>query len=87
MSTTDLNLSIDEVETTVRRIAADVAGVKVECVSPNSSLELDLSFDSLDKVDFAMKLEETYELEIPDDEAAAVKTVNDAVILIRARRT
>jgi len=48
-------------------------------VTLESRLAEDLDLDSLDLVEVVMKLEETAGIEIPDEEAAELKTVDDVV--------
>ena len=45
----------------------------------------DLGADSLDVVELIMRLEEKFELEIPDEDAEKIQTVGDAVTFIDAR--
>ncbi len=51
--------------------------VKVE-----SKFVEDLGADSLDVVELVMALEEKFDIEIPDDQAEAIATVNDAIKFI-----
>lgn len=46
------------------------------------SLKDDLNFDSLDKVEFIMKVEEVFRIEITDGEADKIDTVQDVVDII-----
>ena len=43
----------------------------------------DLWFDSLDEIEFVMAMEEEFEIEISDEEADKMKTIGQAVDLIR----
>ncbi|MFN0136466.1 MAG: acyl carrier protein [Phycisphaerae bacterium] len=86
MSVTESAKSIQDIEATVRRLAAEQVGIAPQAVTLQSAFELDLGFDSLDKVEFVMTLEETYELDIPDEQAEKAVTVGDAVALVRATR-
>lgn len=68
----------------VRAIVVEQLGVDEEEVAPNASFVDDLNADSLDLVELIMSLEEEFskdgaELEIGDDDAEKIATVQDAV--------
>lgn len=72
----------------VKKITADQLGVDEADVSPTSSFIDDLNADSLDLVELIMSLEEEFSkggrtLEISDEEAANIRTVQDAVDFIK----
>ncbi len=67
----------------VKEIIVDQLGVEEDEVALESSFIEDLGADSLDIVELIMALEEEFGLEIPDDEAEKISTVNDAVEYIR----
>ncbi len=67
----------------VKEIIVDQLGVEEEEVTLEASFIDDLGADSLDLVELIMALEEEFGLEIPDDEAEKISTVNDAVEYIR----
>lgn len=63
----------------VRGIVADQLGVEAEEVTPNSTFVDDLGADSLDIVELIMRFEDEFGVEIPDEKAEKIKTVNDIV--------
>lgn len=67
----------------VKEIIVDQLGVDEEEVTLEASFIDDLGADSLDIVELIMALEEEFSVEIPDDEAEKISTVNDAVEYIR----
>jgi acyl carrier protein len=67
------------IEQKVKNIIADQLGVGEDEVKATSSFIEDLGADSLDIVELVMALEEEFEVEIPDEEAENIKTVQDAV--------
>ncbi len=67
----------------VKEIIVDQLGVDEEEVTLEASFIGDLGADSLDIVELIMALEEEFGLEIPDDEAEKIATVQDAVEYIR----
>ena len=71
------------VEERVKRIVQDQLGVKGEDVSISSSFVDDLGADSLDRVELVMAFEEAFGIEIPDEDAEKIVTVQDAVDYIQ----
>jgi len=63
------------IEKTARALIADELGLKLEDIKPQSSFIDDLGADELDTVELIMKLEEVFEIEIPDEDAGKLKTV------------
>ncbi len=60
-------------------IIVEELGVDPEEVTPEASFIDDLGADSLDVVELVMAFEEEFDLEIPDEDAENIKTVQDAV--------
>ena len=60
-------------------IVCDQLSVNKDDVNPESSFVEDLGADSLDTVELVMAFEEEFELEIPDDEAEKITTIQSAV--------
>ena len=71
------------VENKVKQIIVDQLGVDSGDVTPASSFVDDLGADSLDRVELIMALEETFGMEIPDEDAEKISTVQDAVDYIQ----
>ncbi len=72
----------------VKRIVVEQLGVEEEEVVPKASFVDDLGADSLDLVELIMSLEEefsnpTRKIEIPDEDAEKIVTVQDAIDYIR----
>ena len=67
------------VEDRVKQIIVDQLGIGESEVTPNASFVDDLGADSLDRVELIMAFEEAFELEIPDEQAETIKTVQDAI--------
>jgi acyl carrier protein len=67
------------------RIVSERLDVNIESITPEASFVEDLGADSLDVVELMMALEEKYNLEIPDDDAEKIKTVQDAISYVDAR--
>ena len=71
------------VEERVTQIIVDQLGVESSEVVPEASFVDDLGADSLDQVELIMAFEEDFDLEIPDDDAARIVTVQDAIAYIQ----
>ena len=71
------------VEDKVKQIIVDQLGVDAADVTAASSFVDDLGADSLDRVELIMALEETFGIEIPDEDAEKISTVQDAVDYIQ----
>lgn len=71
------------VEERVAQIIVDQLGVEPSEVTPTASFVDDLGADSLDRVELIMAFEETFDLEIPDEDAEKIATVQDAVAYIQ----
>lgn len=65
-----------DIKSMVISTVADQLGVSESRVEPNKSLE-DLGADSIDRVEIIMKLEEEFNIEIPEDISDKLKTVTD----------
>ena len=72
-------MTTGNVEQKVRGIIAEQLGVAEDEIKTTSSFIEDLGADSLDIVELVMAMEEEFEVEIPDEEAENIKTVQDAV--------
>jgi acyl carrier protein len=73
------------IEDKVKEIIVDQLGVEPEQVKPEASFIDDLGADSLDTVELVMAFEEEFDLEIPDDDAAKIKSVGDAITYIKSK--
>ena len=69
----------------VRKIIVERLGVDEEDVTPEASFVDDLGADSLDTVELVMAFEEAFEVQIPDEDAEKILTVQNAVDYIKHR--
>jgi|TARA_B100000768_G_scaffold65595_1_gene63071 acyl carrier protein len=72
------------VEDRVKKIVSDQLGTSMDEIEIDSSFVDDLGADSLDTVELVMALEEEFDLEIADEDAEKISTVNDAVTYINS---
>ena len=70
----------------IRDIVVEQLEVSPEAVKPEAHFFDDLDADSLDVVELTMRLEEDFGIEIPDEEAEKLQTVQDAVTYVDAHR-
>ncbi len=73
------------VEERVKSIIVEQLGVSESEVTPAASFVDDLGADSLDTIELVMAFEEAFGIEIPDEEAEKIKSVQNAIDYIQAR--
>ena len=71
-------------EDRVKKIVSDQLGKSLDEIQNDSSFVDDLGADSLDTVELVMALEEEFDLEIADEDAEKISTVNEAVEYINS---
>ncbi len=77
---------MDDILTKVQKIVSEQLSVDISDVKPESSFNNDLGADSLDTVELVMALEEEFDIEIPDEAAEGISTVQAAVDYIVAKK-
>ncbi|MDI3546487.1 MAG: acyl carrier protein [Halanaerobiales bacterium] len=70
---------MDDIFERVKNIVVEELAVDPEEVTPEASFIDDLGADSLDVVELVMAFEEEFDIEIPDEDAEGIQTVQDAV--------
>jgi acyl carrier protein len=63
----------------VKQVIVEQLGVDEGEVTPSASFVDDLGADSLDQVELTMGFEEKFDIEIPDEDAEKIRTVQDAI--------
>jgi len=63
----------------VKKIVVEKLGVKPEDVTKDATFVNDLGADSLDVVEFVMEVEKEFNITVPDEDAAKLERVGDAV--------
>ncbi|MBY0399217.1 acyl carrier protein [Myxococcota bacterium] len=76
---------MSSLESRVTDLIVEQLGVSKEEAVLNASFIDDLGADSLDIVELVMTLEETFDIEIPDDDAEKMQTIADAIDYLKER--
>ena len=72
-----------EIVSGLAEIVEEVTGIEPSEVIPEKSFVDDLDIDSLSMVEIAVQTEDRYGVEIPDEDLAKLRTVQDAVDYIK----
>ena len=76
----------NDVKAKIKKIVADHLGIEEEKVTEEASFIDDLGADSLDTVELVMAFEEEFSIEIPDDAAETIQTVQNAIDYIENKK-
>ena len=74
------------VEPRVQKIIEEQLGVESDRVKSEASFIDDLGADSLDIVELVMAMEEEFDIEIPDEDAEKIATVQDAIDYVSSQK-
>jgi acyl carrier protein len=74
---------VASIEQRVKDIIVEQLGVEEDEVSAEASFIDDLGADSLDTVELVMAFEEEFNIEIPDEDAEGISTVQEAIDYIK----
>nr|YP_010338704.1 acyl carrier protein [Glaucosphaera vacuolata]UNJ18654.1 acyl carrier protein [Glaucosphaera vacuolata] len=69
----------------VQKIVAQQLGVDISQVTKQANFANDLGADSLDTVELVMGIEEVFDIEIPDEHAEKIATLEQAVDFIKSK--
>lgn len=70
---------LEQVTRRLKEIIAEQLGISEDEIVPEASFVDDLGADSLDLVELIMALEEEFDMEISDEDAEKIQTVQDAI--------
>lgn len=79
-------MTVQEIEDKVISIVSEQMGINKAEITREVSFINDLNADSLDIVELVMELEDSFETQIPDEEAEKIKTVGQAIDYIVAHQ-
>jgi acyl carrier protein len=71
---------------TLKKIVAESLGISADEISTSASFIDDLGADSLDIVELVMAIEKAFDLEIPDEDAEKIATVQDAIDYVTSQK-
>ena len=77
---------MDNIEQQVKKVVAEQLSINEADIKNESAFISDLGADSLDTVELVMALEDTFGIEIPDDQQEKIQTVPDAIDFIEAHK-
>ena len=77
---------MSETAAKIKKIVAEHLGVDEAKITDTSAFVDDLGADSLDQVELVMAFEEAFNIEIPDDAAEKIVTVNDAISYVDSHK-
>jgi len=69
----------------IKEVVVEQLSVSADEVKEDAKFVEDLGADSLDVVELVMALEEKFDIEIPDDEAEKIQTLNDVVAYVESK--
>ena len=78
---------MSDISTRVKKIVIEHLGVDESKVVSTASFVDDLGSDSLDQVEMVMKFEEEFNIEIPEDAAEKITTIQSAIDYIESNST
>jgi acyl carrier protein len=78
-------VATQDVADALREIMAARLGLTAEQIVPEARLVEDLGLDSLDAVELAIAVERKFDIEVPEEELAKLKTVADMLALVENR--
>ena len=77
---------MSDIEEQVKKIIVDNLGIEESKVTSGSKFIVDLGADSLDTVELVMAFEEKFGIEIPDDAAETIQSVQNAIDYIQSKQ-
>jgi acyl carrier protein len=80
-----VNLDMSDIEAKVKKIIEEKLSVNADQITNEARFAEDLKADSLDTVELVMALEDEFGLDIPDEEAEKIKTVQNAIDYIASK--
>ena len=79
------NLKKPELFHKVQKVIHSQLGIPLDSIVPEANLMDDLGADSLDSVELMMAFEEAFDMDIADELAETIRTVQDLIDLVSAQ--
>ncbi len=74
---------VDSIEQGIKEIIADVAGVEVEDIGPDTNLTKDLEIDSIKAIEITVAIEKKFKVSVRDEDVPKIMTLQQAVSVVR----
>ncbi len=74
---------VDSIEQGIKEIIADVAGVEVEDIGPDTNLTKDLDIDSIKAIEITVAIEKKFKVSVRDEDVPKIMTLQQAVSVVR----
>ena len=78
-------MKMEEVQAKLKEIVMDRLNAEEDQIKPEASFVEDLGADSLDIVELIMGIEEDFDIEIPDEDAEKLTTVEEAMTYVKTK--
>ncbi len=75
---------MENLEARVKKVIAEKLGVDEATIKNEAAFVEDLGADSLDTVELVMALEEEFNVQIPDEDAEKITTVQQAIDYVKS---
>lgn len=79
-------MKVEEIESRVKQIIAEQLGIELNQVTNEKAFVADFGTDSLDDVELVMAMEDEFTIEIADDDAEKIITVQQAIDYINSNQ-
>lgn len=77
---------MSDVEDRLTDIIVSILEVEPDNIKPSSRFQEDLDADSLEVLDLIMTVEDTFDIEVPDEKAETLLTVGDVIAFIKSKQ-
>ena len=78
-------MKLEEVQAKLKEIVIERLNAEEDQIKPEASFVEDLGADSLDIVELIMGIEEEFDIEIPDEDAEKLTTVEEAMTYVKTK--
>lgn len=78
---------MDDIKTKVIDLVSEQFDIPKENITDDFNVVTDIDLDSIEKLTFALTLEDTFDIEVPDADIASIQTVRDITNYINSKKT
>ena len=76
-------MEADEIKAKIKRVIANITNLPADEIADSASYQDDLGLDSLSALEVVIDVEYEFQFKVPEDEVAAIRTVEDTVRLVQ----